>query len=556
MNTDAAIFFEPDGYLIDKPKLMGRQSAGNGFLRAAVQACQGRTLHAYATSAKAAQVFTQQVNAQDTTVQTRWIPKYRTDLLKQVGALYLPGPGVGDEARLRLHEGCDAYSIIGVTHTIASHKAMESISGMICAPVMPWDALICTSAAVLSSVKVLLEQEADYLRWRLNAPISPALPQLPVIPLGVHCQDFEFSAAQRLQTRQNLKIADDEIVLLFVGRLSFHAKAHPHIMYQALQTAAEKTGKKITLLQSGWFSNPAIEKSFIDGAKQFCPDVKAVFVDGREEPARLNWAAADIFISLADNIQETFGLTPIEAMAAGLPVIVSDWDGYKDTVRNGIDGFRIPTWMPPAPLGEHFALRYETGTDNYDTYCGITCRTISVDLACLTERLCDLILQPELRAQMGAAGRRRAREVYDWAVIYRQYQALYQQLNGIRQTESQRLRQEKQRQTAPRVSPARLDPYQLFANYPTALMTADKRVSLITGANMANYSRLVQHGLFNYAANFLPSGNTVEKILQILSLEDSMPIRDLAVKVSLPEANSILVLSFLVKIGFIRLTES
>ncbi len=41
------------------------------------------------------------------------------------------------------------------------------------------------------------------------------------------------------------------------------------------------------------------------------------------------WQAADIFTSLSDNIQETFGLTPIEAMAAGLPSVVTDWDGYQ-----------------------------------------------------------------------------------------------------------------------------------------------------------------------------------------------------------------------------------
>jgi glycosyltransferase involved in cell wall biosynthesis len=33
-------------------------------------------------------------------------------------------------------------------------------------------------------------------------------------------------------------------------------------------------------------------------------------------------------------------------MAAGIPVVVSDWDGYKDTVRDGVDGFRIPTFKP------------------------------------------------------------------------------------------------------------------------------------------------------------------------------------------------------------------
>jgi len=29
-------------------------------------------------------------------------------------------------------------------------------------------------------------------------------------------------------------------------------------------------------------------------------------------------------------------------MASGLPVLVSDWDGYKDTVIDGETGYRIP----------------------------------------------------------------------------------------------------------------------------------------------------------------------------------------------------------------------
>ena len=66
----------------------------------------------------------------------------------------------------------------------------------------------------------------------------------------------------------------------------------------------------------------------------------------------------DIFCSLSDNIQETFGITPIEAMSAGLPVVVSDWDGYRDTVRDGIDGFRVPTQMPPPGYGDELALRH------------------------------------------------------------------------------------------------------------------------------------------------------------------------------------------------------
>ena len=48
-----------------------------------------------------------------------------------------------------------------------------------------------------------------------------------------------------------------------------------------------------------------------------------------------------MFCSLPDSVEETFGIVPIEAMAAGLPVVVSDWDGYKDTVRDNVDGFEF-----------------------------------------------------------------------------------------------------------------------------------------------------------------------------------------------------------------------
>src|SRR5207244_1790203 len=44
-----------------------------------------------------------------------------------------------------------------------------------------------------------------------------------------------------------------------------------------------------------------------------------------------------------DNLQETFGLTPIEAMACGVPQVVSDWDGYRDTVLDGVTGYLVPT---------------------------------------------------------------------------------------------------------------------------------------------------------------------------------------------------------------------
>ena len=81
---------------------------------------------------------------------------------------------------------------------------------------------------------------------------------------------------------------------------------------------------------------------------------------------KIAWSSADIFSSLSDNFQETFGITPIEAMASGLPVVVSDWDGYRDSVRHGVEGYLVPTSMPQNGLGADLALRHALSIDNYD----------------------------------------------------------------------------------------------------------------------------------------------------------------------------------------------
>ena len=87
---------------------------------------------------------------------------------------------------------------------------------------------------------------------------------------------------------------------------------------------------------------------------------------------RSAWRAADIFVSLSDDIQETFGLTPVEAMAASLPCVVSDWNGYKDTVADGETGFRIPTTTIGPGAGIDIADRHAAGVDSYDWMIGIT----------------------------------------------------------------------------------------------------------------------------------------------------------------------------------------
>src|SRR5262245_7115849 len=523
--AELAIVFEPDGYVLEADRLMGRQSAGNGFLRAAVAGLKDKTLFAYTPQKQSAEVFRRMVAAIDATARTDWIPADRLDLLARVGTLYVPDPSLAERSRLRLRVGSAAYSLVGVTHTTASQGAMDMITNLLFGPVIPWDALICTSSAVATTVSMLLKSEADYLKWRLGAQRF-TLPQLPVIPLGVHCDDWAANAQERAKARQELDIAADQAVALFVGRLSSHAKAHPFPMYAALEATAQRTGRSITLVQCGWFANKGAQEAFKHGAQQFCPSCTVIWANGKSaEERRRAWASADLFISLSDSIQETFGLTPIEAMAAGLPVVVTDWDGYKDTVREGQDGFRIPTWMAPVGLGDSLGLAYAAGTHSYDQHCGATSQLTSIDMRALIDRLSDLVEQPDLRRQLGEMGRQRARAVYDWAVIFRQYKALWRDLAERRAKSDPRLSA-----GAPKVAPGRMNPLRAFCHYATHHLSSETRIELSNSRDA--FTELIEHPLFSYMGGDLRRGELFKGILKVLRSGNPVSLVELTQKLS------------------------
>ena len=536
-----------------RTKLMGRQTAGQGFLRAALNSSPER-IWCFAASRQAAQDFGNQVSLlTQAPPELRYVPWLEPQKLAQAGLLYRPDPGIGEHAWPRQHHrGARDYSICGVTHTLSSYGALGLISDLISAPVYPWDAVICTSRVVRDIVEKVIQREAEHLQQRLGAS-PPALPQFPVIPLGVHCSDFNFPEGTRAKSRAKLGFAEGEVAVLFVGRLSFHGKAHPLPMFLGLEGAAKRTGRRVHLVLCGEFPNQFIRTAFLDEARKFAPSVNMIVLNGADKDERETaWSCADIFTSFSDNIQETFGLTPIEAMAAGLPVVVTDWNGYKDTVRHEIDGFRVPVWSPPAGFGDDLADRHDRQLDTYDVYIGATSQFIAVDVDAAIDAFARLIESDSLRARMGDAGRRRAREVFDWSVVFAQYTALWERLHELRRSTPPMRGEESNARRA-----TRQEPFTLFRSFPTFVpgKSTEIRLRQADAATEATGRRALSS--VNYAREVLPREVVVTRLAAAMSDENWTSFgKLLADHPDIPPAELVRALLWMAKMGLAALRQS
>jgi starch synthase len=512
----AAIYYHPEAYTTAGPKLMGRNAAGESFLRGFFTHSTASEFWAQVQRPEHAEQFAAAVQAAGRPEPVMTLTNDNLRALTGPGVVYYPGPGIGDHVWHRASFGHGGWSLCGITHTTSSAGAMDALAALLTAPVQPWDAVICTSTAVKDNVQRVLQAQADYLVQRLGAQ-RLVLPQMPVIPLGIHTRDFIYTEEQKQAARVAVGADANSVVVLYTGRLSFHAKAHPLAMYQALERAAATlpAGQKVVLVECGWHANDFIAKAYAEAAHLACPNVRVVRLDGRRAGDRQTaWSSADVFCSLSDNIQETFGIVPIEAMAAGLPVVVSDWDGYRDTVRDGVDGFRVPTLMPGAGLGTDLALRHALEIDTYDMYCGHSCSLVAVDVAATVQAFNRLFVSPELRRQMGDAGRQRAREVYDWAVIIPQYEALWTQLGELRKAQEPALK------PLAHPWPTRMDPFHAFAGYPTQTLRTETVVGLVDAEVEAAICRLAEYralAMVKFAAVVLPSDAECRMVLETLA---------------------------------------
>jgi D-inositol-3-phosphate glycosyltransferase len=107
---------------------------------------------------------------------------------------------------------------------------------------------------------------------------------------------------------------------------------------------------------------------------------------------RFYYSAADVFVTTP--WYEPFGITPLEAMACGTPVIGSNVGGIKFTVRDGETGYLVPPHDPQA----------------------------------IGDRLHDVLHHPRVRAVFRSQAVRRVHDMFTWRHVTAQISALYERL--------------------------------------------------------------------------------------------------------------------------------
>ncbi len=389
------------------------------------------------------------------------------------------------------------FALCGVTHTLCSIQAIDALRNFVIGPFEPFDRLICTSRAVSDMVHSVTGNFAEYLRDRFGG--SPSLRiGLEVIPLGIDTNKFRpATPEERRGQRQRLQVAPDEVVVLYVGRLSHHAKAHPFPMFRGLSQAVDLTRQKVHLILSGWAANSAIHEGHLDVARRCAPNVRVSVVDGTNPENRFTvWQAADIFTSLSDNIQETFGLVVVEAMASGLPVVASDWNGYRDLVMHDETGFLVSTWMIRDTAADA-TLQLLLGEVDYDHFLARTNQCVMVDVTAATNAYASLLHNAELRQRMGCAGRRRVEQHFAWQHVIRAYESLWEQQETERVHCVRRGKSRKRCFLGPAVYPP-LE--RSFAGYATAWLDSEECVTTAPDA-CDRLEELLTTNLVNYESS-------------------------------------------------------
>ena len=249
---------------------------------------------------------------------------------------------------------CELKAILGIPFVITFH-ALEHVRKLYQkeADKFPLSRIAIEEEIVKCADRIIAEcpQDMEDLIRYYHAPSK----KISVIPCGFSKK--EFYPVNRMQARIILNLDLHENIILQLGRM-VPRKGVDNVI-RALAKLNDTASPARLVIVGGDSDEP-------DAA--LCPEIARLWQIAKEEnilssitfTGRKNrdmlkyyYSAADIFVTTP--WYEPFGITPLEAMACGTPVIGSDVGGIKYSVAEGCTGFLVPPNDPQA-LAEKLEL--------------------------------------------------------------------------------------------------------------------------------------------------------------------------------------------------------
>jgi glycosyltransferase involved in cell wall biosynthesis len=373
--------------------------------------------------------------------------------------------------RLRAAHAPRPWPITGMIFSIHGREMLDYAVRLAHAGLTPIDAIACLSRDGLDAFGRLLAAGAAVAGRRFAGRL---------VALGLGVDDDALAAGDREAGRRRLQIPDGAVALLVLGRITPAQKMDlaPLLKVLARRVLPEATRPVVVVIAGGASDGDVrLLQALIDayGVRAHVR-VHANFI-ARVKADLL--AAADVVLALADNTQETYGLSVLEALGHGRPVVASRFDGYKDLVDDGVDGFLVDTWWceadPLAGLGDLMDPNVAQL---------IQAQSVAIDLEQLADRLATLIADEPRRLAMGAAGRTKVRDRFRASAVIRQYEALWDELAA----DAARLADWRTVPAAttpgpdsPAIDAAALSPAGVFRAYPTRFLSPADAVVIVPG---------------------------------------------------------------------------
>lgn len=250
----------------------------------------------------------------------------------------------------------------------------------------PDERIAIEEAIVRDADRVIAQCPAERDELVDDYAANPA--RVAMIPSAVNTQLFH--PTDRDDARRRLGLDPHAPIVVYVGRML------PRKDVRAVAILAQQTDLPVQLLLvGGETAEPdPLATPEIGEVRRLAVELgiaDRVVCTGRRQPEELHryYAAGDVAVTTP--WYEPFGLTPLEGMACGVPVIGSAVGGIAYTIADGVTGFLVPPRDPTA----------------------------------LAARLHLLLTDPALRERMGRAARDRVAREFTWNTVVERTSGLY-----------------------------------------------------------------------------------------------------------------------------------